>query len=159
MVTGRIAKRNYNSKITIGNDYFIEAYIALETDRSEIQIKDNVFIGRSAIVDSVKSICIDSDVLISYKYLISSNNHSISYSIRKNDLMEWRNANQHDWSTTLSEPIRICKGARSIILKGVTIGESAVIGAGSVVTKDVPPWTIVAANPVRVIKEIPENER
>jgi acetyltransferase-like isoleucine patch superfamily enzyme len=67
--------------------------------------------------------------------------------------MKWRNSNHHDWRTTLCKPIRICRGvwtgARSIVLKGVTIGESAVIGVDSVVTKDVPPWTIVAGNPVR----------
>ena len=46
-----------------------------------------------------------------------------------------------------------------IILKGVLVGEGAVIGAGSVVTKDVSSWTIVAGNPARVIREIPEDER
>jgi acetyltransferase-like isoleucine patch superfamily enzyme len=50
-------------------------------------------------------------------------------------------------------------GANVIILKGVTIGEGAIVGAGSVVTKDVPPYTIVAGNPARIIREIPENER
>lgn len=43
-------------------------------------------------------------------------------------------------------------GANSTILPGVTIGDRAVVGAGSVVTKDVPPGTFVAGNPVRVIK-------
>lgn len=42
-------------------------------------------------------------------------------------------------------------GARSIILYGVTIGENAVVAAGSVVTKDVPPYAIVGGNPARVI--------
>ena len=40
------------------------------------------------------------------------------------------------------------------ILKGVTVGEGAVVGAGSVVVKDVRPWTIVGGNPAREIKEI-----
>ena len=45
-------------------------------------------------------------------------------------------------------------GARCIITKGVTIGNGAVIGAGSVVTHDVPPNTIVAGNPAQIVKEI-----
>ena len=43
-----------------------------------------------------------------------------------------------------------------IILKGVTIGEGAIVGAGSVVTKDVPAWTVVAGNPARVVKKLSE---
>ena len=45
-------------------------------------------------------------------------------------------------------------GSNSTILAGVTIGESALVGAGSVVTHDVPPSTIVAANPAKVIRKI-----
>lgn len=44
-------------------------------------------------------------------------------------------------------------GARAIILPGVTIGEGAVIGAGSVVTKNVPPYTIAVGSPARVVKD------
>lgn len=44
-------------------------------------------------------------------------------------------------------------GARSVILQGVTIGEGAVIAAGSVVTKDIPAYTVVAGVPARVIKK------
>ena len=43
-------------------------------------------------------------------------------------------------------------GARAVVLPGVTIGENAVVGAGSVVTKDVPPNTVVVGNPARVIR-------
>jgi acetyltransferase-like isoleucine patch superfamily enzyme len=46
-------------------------------------------------------------------------------------------------------------GTGSLILKGVTIGKGAVVGAASVVTKDIPPRTIVAGNPARIVKEIP----
>ncbi len=44
-------------------------------------------------------------------------------------------------------------GNRAIILQGVTVGNGAVVGAGSVVTKDVPPYTVVAGNPAREIKK------
>lgn len=42
-------------------------------------------------------------------------------------------------------------GAQALVLPGVRIGEGAVVGAGSVITKDVPPWTVVAGNPAREI--------
>lgn len=45
-------------------------------------------------------------------------------------------------------------GANATILPGITIGEGAMVGAGSVVTKDVPPHTLVVGNPARVRKEI-----
>ncbi len=45
-------------------------------------------------------------------------------------------------------------GARSIVLKGVTIGDGSVIGAGSVVTKDVPPMVVAAGNPCRIIRDV-----
>ena len=55
-------------------------------------------------------------------------------------------------------PTKIKKGAwitpGCIILAGVTIGENAVVGAGSVVTKDVEPYTVVAGNPAKIIKKL-----
>jgi maltose O-acetyltransferase len=44
-------------------------------------------------------------------------------------------------------------GSRAIILPGVTIGRGALVAAGAVVTKDVPPFAIVAGNPARIIRE------
>ena len=57
-----------------------------------------------------------------------------------------------------SRPVTLCNnvwiGAGAIVLPGVTVGENAVVGAGSVVTHDVPPDTVVAGNPARVIKSL-----
>jgi acetyltransferase-like isoleucine patch superfamily enzyme len=50
-------------------------------------------------------------------------------------------------------------GANVTILRGVTIGQAAVVGAGSVVTKDVPAYTMVAGNPARPIRELKSPER
>jgi len=47
-------------------------------------------------------------------------------------------------------------GMDSIILPGVTIGEGAIVGAGSLVTKDIPPWVIASGRPAKIIREIPE---
>lgn len=47
-------------------------------------------------------------------------------------------------------------GMESIIMPGVTIGDGAIIGAGSIVTRDIPAWTIATGRPAKVIKEIPE---
>ena len=49
-------------------------------------------------------------------------------------------------------------GMESIIMPGVTIGDGAIIGAGSIVTKDIPAWTIAVGRPAKVIKEIPEKD-
>jgi len=50
-------------------------------------------------------------------------------------------------------------GANACVLRGVTIGEGAVVGAGAVITHNVPPYTIVAGNPARVIRELGLDER
>jgi acetyltransferase-like isoleucine patch superfamily enzyme len=49
-------------------------------------------------------------------------------------------------------------GSSATLLCGITVGEKAIVGAGSVVTKDVPPNTIVAGNPARAIRTINEGE-
>lgn len=64
-----------------------------------------------------------------------------------------------DWEV---EPTLVKRGASigsgATILARVTIGENAIVGAGSVVTRDVPPNTIVAGNPARVLRTVPEAE-
>ncbi|MFD0830617.1 acyltransferase [Mucilaginibacter boryungensis] len=63
-----------------------------------------------------------------------------------------------NWDVVKTKPIKICSdawiGMNCIILKGVTIGEGAIVAAGSVVTKDVPAWTVVAGNPAKVVKTL-----
>lgn len=63
---------------------------------------------------------------------------------------------------TLVAPVCIAPyawlGARSMVLKGVTIGEAAVVAAGAVVTRDVPPWTVVAGVPARVVATIKKGD-
>ena len=147
-------------KILIGEDCLIEGDIGTETEYSNIVIGRNVYIGYSTIVSTI-GLEIENDVLISSGCLIqNSDNHNIIYSLRKNDCQDWKNNEYHNWEITPKAPIKICKGAwigaKVIILKGITVGEGAVVGAGSVVTKNVEPYTIVAGSPARLIRQIKE---
>ena len=49
-------------------------------------------------------------------------------------------------------------GMETIIMPGVTIGDGAIVGAGSIVTRDIPAWTIATGRPARVVKQIPERK-
>lgn len=115
---------------------------------SEIIIGNYVGISGSTI-NATESITIGNNTLIGSGCLISdTDSHPINPDIRLT------NCNQN----VRSEPIVIGNnvfiGARSIILKGVHIGDGAVVGAGSVITKDVPAKTIYAGNPAKFIKNI-----
>lgn len=60
------------------------------------------------------------------------------------------------------KPIHLCKGSLvgmdSFIMPGVTIGEGAIVGAGSLVTKDVPAWTVATGRPAKVVKYVKERQ-
>jgi galactoside O-acetyltransferase len=126
-----------------------------------------VFINFGTKVISRFSIAIGNDVTIAWGCMIyDHDSHSISYLDRIADqnqqLIDFPRGNMvanKDWSNVATAPIRICDcawlGFDAVVLKGVTIGEGAIVGARAVVTKDVPPWTIAAGNPARVVKEIP----
>jgi len=163
-VPGVVEKRVEGGEISFGDDCLIEGYLVTETSESRLRVGNNVYIGGTTIVDCTLSIEIEDDVLISYQGILAdSDNHNVRASIRRRDLADWKDGRKHDWSVSPRAPIRICKsawiGARVIILKGVTIGEGAIIGAGSVVTKDVPAWSVAAGNPARVIRQLREDER
>lgn len=59
--------------------------------------------------------------------------------------------------------IHLCKGSllgmETMVMPGVTIGEGAIVGAYSLVTKDIPPYTIATGRPAKVVKEVPEREK
>lgn len=160
----------FNSKnIRVKNKCFINideqtqivGSLIFDRDNASILIGKRVFISGSII--AAQRIEIGDDVLISWgTTVVDHNSHSISFSERINDAVDWM-VDKKDWSDVKISPVKICDkvwiGFNAIILKGVTIGEGSVVGAGAVVTKDVPPWTIVGGNPARIIREIPENER
>lgn len=108
-----------------------------------IHIGKNVFINSGCRFQDQGGIFIGDDVLIGHNVVLATLNHGFA---------------PEDRGTTYPAPIYIGRavwiGANATVLQGVTIGESAVIGAGAVVTKDVPSNTVVGGVPAKVIKEI-----
>jgi acetyltransferase-like isoleucine patch superfamily enzyme len=147
--------------VNIDEQTQIEGSLIFDKDNASILIGKRVVINGSII--AAQRIEIGDDVMIAWgTTVVDHNSHSVSFSKRSNDVVDWI-VDKKDWSHVKISPVKICDkvwiGFNVIILKGITIGEGAVVGAGSVVTKDVPPWTIVAGNPAQVIREIQENER
>jgi acetyltransferase-like isoleucine patch superfamily enzyme len=156
---GQIDRRAAGAEINIGDHCLIQGQVVAERNESRINLADRVLLGGGSVIDCALSITVERNVLISYGCVLAdSDNHSLYPELRLNDLATWMDGRRHDWSHSEMAPIRICEGAwigaRSIILKGVTIGAGAVVGMGSVVTKDVPSRTVVGGNPARVIRDI-----
>jgi acetyltransferase-like isoleucine patch superfamily enzyme len=154
-------KGSSSNVICVGNDSIVKTSIYFETPNASIKIGDRSFIGKG-IISIADNIDIGSDVMISWGVSITDHNsHGIKFQDRAQDISSWR-INKKNWSNVKISSIKICDkswiGFNSILLKGITIGEGAIIGAGSVVTKDVPPWTIVAGNPAKIIREIKPDE-
>lgn len=106
-----------------------------------VTIGKRVIIMNGCLMMSAGGITIDDDAQIAANVQLISNNHDLENRM-----------------VITCNPVHICRrvwiGAGATILPGVTVGENSVVGAGSVVTHDVEPNTIVAGNPARVIKRI-----
>lgn len=78
--------------------------------------------------------------------------------MHKRDLSNYYKGERYRDQPSTPRPVKICKGAvigmASIVMPGVTIGEGAIIAAGSLVSRDVPPWTFVAGRPAKIVKEM-----
>ena len=148
--------------LTIGEDSVIDGTINLEN--SEMKIGDRVLINEGTTFYCTTGITIGNDVMISWGCtIVDSNMHSM---VSGDRLKETKNARKEIENHTMGQnsdrsmikcsPVVIKDkawvGFNCIIMKGVTIGEGAVVGAGSVVTKDVPDYAIVGGNPAQIIK-------
>lgn len=167
--TARISYRRVvmqpGSKLTIGAGSIVEgSNLVFERQGGEIAIGRNTFIGGSLIACSTR-VEIGDDVLVSWGCnIVDHNSHSIAWSKRQNDVRDWYEGRAaKDWSNVPIAPVRIGNkcwiGMNAIILMGVELGEGAVVGAGSVVTRSVPPWTVVVGNPARLMRELGPEER
>lgn len=147
--------------VRLGRDVKIFAFVNLYGceigDESKIgtfvEIQKGAKIGRRVKVSSHTFICegvtIEDEVFIGHgvmfindKYPRAANAHGLLQT-------------EDDWILTPTCIRRAASiGSNATILCGVTIGEAAIVGAGSVVTRDVPPFSIVAGNPARLIRKL-----
>lgn len=150
----------------VGNDSIVSGQYIFESNEGYITIGDHSYVGGGTFI-SRSSITIGNNVTIAWGGTVyDHDSHSLDFMERRkdiddelSDIRNGRNFIQNkDWSNVKSKPIVIKDdvwiGMNVIILKGVTIGEGAIVGAGSVVTKDVPSWTVVAGNPAKVVKHL-----
>ena len=113
---------------------------------NEIRVGRNVFINQNCTFYDLGGLDIADDVMIGPNVSLMTASHPLEPSQRR--------------STTIGKPIMIERNvwiaAGATIIGGVTVGENAVVAAGSVVTKDVPANSFVGGNPARVIRSIGE---
>ena len=120
----------------------------LETFYNNLVIGDDCYINVNCHFDISAPILLGDGVSIGHNVLILTNSHEMGTAVRRaGDLV--------------ALPVHIGNGvwlcARCTILPGITIGEGAVVAAGAMVTKDVPPHTIVAGVPAKITKQFPES--
>ena len=108
---------------------------------NSVKIGRGVVIMNNALMMAAGGITIDDGVMVAANAQLISNNHDL-----------------YDHAVLTCKPVHLKRncwiGAGATILPGVTVGENAVVGAGSIVTRDVEENTVVAGNPARVVKKL-----
>lgn len=152
--------------LTVGESCFLNAAFIFEAKTGAVTLGDRCYIGANSSILCRNGVNLGSDVTIAWDVMIyDHDSHSMDWRDRAAmvQLFYERYGNPDcfdrlDWSNVRSAPIviqdRVWIGFGATILKGVTIGEGAVVAARSVVTRDVEPYTVVAGNPARTIRKL-----
>jgi acetyltransferase-like isoleucine patch superfamily enzyme len=153
-------KKNINN-VTLGNNVkifdFVNLYGCTIGDDTKIgtfvEIQKNATIGKNCKISSHTFICegvhIEDNVFVGHN--VTFINDKVPRSVNEDGSMQ----SEKDWQvieTYIKKGASI--GSSVTIMCGVTIGERAIVGAGAVVTKDVPPNSIVAGVPAKLIKKV-----
>jgi acetyltransferase-like isoleucine patch superfamily enzyme len=120
-------------------------FLKVVTDAGRVVIGDSVFLGTGSELDAALSITIGADTLVAPGVFITDHTHNHARGIRF--------AAQGSRSAAVVIGQDVWLGAHSVVLPGVTIGDGAIVGAGAIVTRDVPSNAIVTGVPARVIGE------
>lgn len=146
--------------ITVGRDCILNSRIAFDREAGVFECGDRCYIGASHMV-LAQRISLGDDVVISWGVtIVDHNSHAIEWSQRANDVLDWGKGTK-DWTNVTIAPVQIQNkvwiGFNASILKGVTIGEGAIVAAEAVVTKDVPAYSVVAGNPAMVVRTLSDS--
>ena len=135
-----------DSYIAIGDDSYISSQCILNTFNGWISLGSNCTVNSYAILYGHGGLEIGNDVRIAPQVMIMPMNH-----ISKDPHVPIRKQGISSQGVKIEDDVWL--GAGAIILDGVTIGRGSVIGAGAVVTKDIPPHSVAIGVPARVIKK------
>ena len=117
---------------------------------SHIEVGKNFFANYNCTILDVAKVKIGDNCQMAPNVAIYTAGHPL-HPVSRNSMYEY------GISVTIGDNVWI--GGNSVIMPGVHIGSNTVIGAGSVVTKDIPDWVVAVGNPCRVIRQITEKDR
>lgn len=150
---------NKIENIAIGENCHISGSLIIYPTGGKIKIGNYCSLSENSRIVSGKSVSIGNRVMISHNVnILDNNSHPIDAKERHLDFIEHYTIGMQEHDLKSKDIIihdDVWIGFNSTILKGVTIGRGAIIGAGSFVTKDVDEWTINVGNPCICIKKLP----
>jgi acetyltransferase-like isoleucine patch superfamily enzyme len=131
--------------IKIGDRNYFDFNALIKSHHGYLSIGNGNYIGPNCILQGFGGLTIGNGVMIAGNTFISSSNHDFSNPLDEDYLQK-----EIGKETTIEDKVWI--GANCVITAGVNIGKSAIIGAGSVITKDVLPYSMVVGSPGELIK-------
>lgn len=139
-------------KTTVGTNFRCAPSFCIHSGQQSVKIGNHCSLVDGLInAGPTAAVTIEDYVFFGHGVKILARGHDHTYT------------NEQRQTIITGKPITIKEGAwiasGAIILAGVTVGQHAVVAAGSIVTKDVPAYTIVAGNPARIIKKIKPETR
>lgn len=141
--TARLDVMPFN-QFDVGSGSTIEDFAVINNGVGDVTIGDNTRIGIGCVI--IGPVSIGNDIRLAQHVVVSGLNHG------------YTNISEPIWKQKVTTKAIVIEdeswiGANSVIVSGVTIGKHSIVAAGSVVTKNVPPYCVVAGNPARIIKK------
>lgn len=133
----------------IGEDCYIEPPFHANWGGKNVHFGNGVYANFNLTMVDDCDIFVGNNVLFGPNVTVSAGTHPIHPELR---------SKQAQYNIPIHIGNNVWIGANSVILPGVNIGDNSVIGAGSVVTKDIPSNVVAVGNPCRVLREINEND-